>query len=166
MTVQVSQSHRLSGIGVQLRVTAQHLRHALAVIESNRRQGPEQTRGEAGALLLWQAQCLACDLINAHTNEANAAPLACQLLPAVSKVRTDPGTLPLHAQQLEPNQVHVILISWSFGFWFFCQFPASRRNPSSPCRRKSPRGLLECRRAAALGAASCLCKRRTIVSRF
>ena len=55
-------------IGVQLRVTVQRLRHALIVIPSTRRQGTEETRGEAGALFFWQAQWLDGDLINAHTN--------------------------------------------------------------------------------------------------
>ena len=66
--IHVSQAHRLGGIGVQLRVATQCLGHAFIIIESDRRQGPEQTRGEASALLLWQEQCRSRDLLNAHTN--------------------------------------------------------------------------------------------------
>jgi len=66
--IHVSQAHRLGGIGIQLRVATQCLGHAFIIIESDRRQGPEQTRGEASALLLWQEQCLSRDLLNAHTN--------------------------------------------------------------------------------------------------
>jgi hypothetical protein len=53
MPTQLSQGHRLRGIGVQLRVTPERLRHTLVVIERNRRQEPEQTRAEAGALFPW-----------------------------------------------------------------------------------------------------------------
>lgn len=66
--IHVSQADRLGGIGVQLRVAPQRLGHAFIILESDWRQGSQQTRGEASALLLWQAQCLSRDLINAHTN--------------------------------------------------------------------------------------------------
>jgi hypothetical protein len=66
--IHVSQAHRLGGIGVQLRVATQCLGHAFIIIESDRRQGPEQTRGKVSALRLWQEQCLSRDLLNAHTN--------------------------------------------------------------------------------------------------
>jgi len=66
--IQVLQAHRLRGIGVQLCVPPQRLGHALVLIKSHRWQGPEQTRGQASALFLRQAQCLSRDSINAHTN--------------------------------------------------------------------------------------------------
>ena len=41
--------------------------HAFIVIESDRRERPEETRSQVGALFLWQAQRLLRNLINAHT---------------------------------------------------------------------------------------------------
>ncbi len=68
MRIQVSQAHRLGRIGVQLRVAPQRLGHTFVLIESDRRQGPEQPSGKAGSLFLRQAQRLSGDLLNAHTN--------------------------------------------------------------------------------------------------
>jgi hypothetical protein len=66
--IQVSKSHRLSGISIQLRVTPECLDHPVIILESHRRQRAQQPRGEAGALFLRQVQGRSRDLINAPTN--------------------------------------------------------------------------------------------------